>query len=102
MWRPNYMTHKYDLTRVEFPPYSEECWGTTYACQWPETVIYQLASAGLEEKHPTVWQILQNWDMPDDRLHELQSYVVDDGMSIEDAAATWVEENPDVWQSWAS
>ncbi|MDQ0867803.1 glycine betaine/proline transport system substrate-binding protein [Arthrobacter sp. V1I9] len=41
MWRPNYMTQKYDLTRVEFPEHTKECWGTTYACQWPETVIYQ-------------------------------------------------------------
>lgn len=31
MWRPNYMTQIMDLTRIEFPPYSDECWGTTYA-----------------------------------------------------------------------
>jgi glycine betaine/proline transport system substrate-binding protein len=101
MWRPNYMTQIMDLTRIEFPPYSDECWGDTYACQWPETVIYQLASSEMEEKHPTVWNLLKNYDMPDKRLAELQSYVVDDGMTIPDAAQKWVDENPDVWQEWA-
>lgn len=101
MWRPNYMTQVMDLTRIEFPPYSDECWATTHACQWPETVIYEMASSELEEKHPTAWRILQNYDMPDERLAELQSYVVDDGMSIPDAAEKWVDENPDVWQAWA-
>ena len=101
MWRPAYPTHAMDLTRIEFPPYSEECWGKTYACQWPETVIYQLASAGMEEAHPTAWNILQNYEMPDERLAELQNYVVDDGMSIPDAAQKWVDDNPEIWQAWA-
>jgi glycine betaine/proline transport system substrate-binding protein len=100
MWRPNYMTHKYDLTRVEFPPHTEECWGKTYACQWPETVIYQVASAGLRDKHPTVWNILQKYSLNDEQLHALQSLVVDDGMSIEQAAKTWIEQNPEVWKAW--
>lgn len=101
MWRPNYMTHKLDLTRVEFPEYSDECWGTTFACQWPETVIHTLGSAALEEKHPAVWNILQNYEMPNERLSELQSYVVDDGMTHEDAAQKWIDENPEVWKAWA-
>ena len=33
--------------------------------------------------------------MPDERLHELQSYVVDDGMTFPDAAQKWVDENPE-------
>jgi len=101
MWRPAYPTHAMDLTRIEFPPYSDECWATTHACQWPETVIYQLASAGMEETHPTAWNLLQNYEMPDERLAELQNYVVDDGMSIPDAAQKWVDENPEIWQAWA-
>lgn len=100
MWRPNYMTHKYDLTRVEFPPHTKECWGKTYACQWPETIIYQVASDGIQSQHPTVWKILQNYDLNDAQLHALQSLVVDDGLSIEAAATTWLEDNPKVWRAW--
>ena len=100
MWRPNYMTQIMDLTRVEFPDYSDECWGKTYACQWPETTIYQLASAGMKDKYPTAWKILQNYEMPDDRLKKLMGYVVDDGMTFPDAAQKWVDENEDVWKAW--
>jgi glycine betaine/proline transport system substrate-binding protein len=100
MWRPNYLTHKYDLTRVEFPPHTEECWGKTYACQWPETIIYQVASAELPEKHPTVWKILQNYELGDEQLESMQALVVNDGLSIEEAATTWVKDNPEVWKAW--
>ncbi|MEE1757677.1 glycine betaine ABC transporter substrate-binding protein [Streptomyces sp. SP18BB07] len=100
MWRPNYLTQKYDLTRVEFPPYSDKCWKTTHACQWPETVIYRTASAGLESKHPTVWKLLQNYELDDKQLSSMQSLVVNDGMSIEDAAKNWVKENREVWTAW--
>ncbi|MFF9778765.1 glycine betaine ABC transporter substrate-binding protein [Streptomyces sp. NPDC013978] len=100
MWRPNYLTHKYDLTRVEFPPHSAKCWATTYACQWPETVIYRVASAGLESKHPTVWKILKNYSLNDEQLSSMQKLVVDDGMSIKDAAKTWMKQNREVWTAW--
>jgi len=96
MWRPNYLTHKYDLTRVEFPPHTKECWGVTYACQWPETIIYQMASAKLPEKHPTVWKILQNYTLDGEQLKGLQALVVEDGLSIEEAAKKWVKDNPQV------
>jgi glycine betaine/proline transport system substrate-binding protein len=100
MWRPNYMTHKFDLTRVEFPPYSDKCWGTTYACQWPETVIYHITSDDLQEKHATVWNIIQNYDLNGDQLQEMQSMVINDGMDTQEAAKTWMEENPEVWKAW--
>jgi glycine betaine/proline transport system substrate-binding protein len=101
MWRPNYMTQIMDLTRVEFPPYTDECWGTTYACQWPETVIYQLASDDVPQKYPTVWNILQNYEMPDERLAQMQKYMIEDGMSYADATKKWADENEEVWQAWA-
>lgn len=100
MWRPNYMTHKYDLTRVEFPTHTKECWGKTYACQWPETIIYQVASAGLKTEHPTVWNILQKYTLNDEQLKSMQALVVEDGLSIEKAAQKWVKDNAEVWQAW--
>jgi glycine betaine/proline transport system substrate-binding protein len=101
MWRPNYMTQKYDLTRVEFPEHTKECWGTTYACQWPETVIYQWASSVIEKDHPTLWRILQNYDLNNDQLQELQAKVIDGGLSPQDAVKDWMQDNRDVWTSWA-
>ncbi|MEX0158718.1 MULTISPECIES: glycine betaine ABC transporter substrate-binding protein [unclassified Microbacterium] len=100
MWRPNYLTQKYDLTRVEFPEYSEECWGETYACQWPETTIYQVASSIVEKDHPTAWGILQNYDLNNEQLQEMQLLVIDDGLTPKEAAQAWMEDNREVWTGW--
>lgn len=100
MWRPNYLTQKYDLTRVEFPPYSDKCWATTHACQWPKTVIYRVASSEFQSGHPTVAKILQKYDLDDEQLSQLQALVVEDGKSIKEAAETWVKDNREVWTAW--
>ncbi|WP_309130478.1 glycine betaine ABC transporter substrate-binding protein [Brevibacterium sp.] len=100
MWRPNYMTQKYDLTRVEFPEYTEECWGDTYACQWPETIIYQLASTVIEEDHPTVWNLARNYNLNNEQLQDMQSLVIDEGLSPQEAVELWMDDNRDVWTGW--
>jgi|GEM_PF-2658037 len=102
MWRPNYMTQKYDLTRVEFPTHTKECWGNTYACQWPETVIYQWASSSVEKDHPTLMKILKNYNLNNDQLQAIQSKVIDGGLSPQEAVKDWMQENRDVWTSWAA
>ncbi len=101
MWRPNYMTQKYDLTRVEFPEYTDECWGDTYACQWPETIIYQAASKTIKDDHPTTWNIIKNYDLNNGQLQEMQLMVIDDGLSPKEAVEAWMDDNRDVWAGWA-
>ncbi|WP_314191865.1 glycine betaine ABC transporter substrate-binding protein [uncultured Arthrobacter sp.] len=100
MWRPNYMTQKYDLTRVEFPPNTKECWGKTYACQWPETVIYKWASSSIEKNHPTLMKILKNYDLNNDQLQQMQEQVINDGKSPQEAVKNWMQQNRDVWTKW--
>jgi len=100
MWRPNYMTTKYDLTRVDFPEHTDECWGETYACQWPNTEIFQIASSVVKADHPAVWGILQNYSLNDEQLRQLQSLVIDEGMTPAEAAESWMKDNREIWTQW--
>jgi glycine betaine/proline transport system substrate-binding protein len=101
MWRPHYVTLKYDLTRVEFPPYTAKCWGTTYACNWEDIEIYNLTSGGFAEKHPLADAMVKKFDLSNEQARTMMEMVNNDGMTPEAAAAKWIEDNQKVWQAWA-
>lgn len=100
MWSPHSVTAQYDVTMVEFPPYSDECWGTTYACGWDEDFNFGYTSAGLAESHPVAHEMLENFDLSLDSMHEIIAAVDNDGQSIEEAVTSWMSANESTWQSW--
>ncbi|WP_373461661.1 glycine betaine ABC transporter substrate-binding protein [Arthrobacter sp. V1I9] len=55
----------------------------------------------IEKDHPALWRILQNYDLNNDQLQELQAKVIDGGLSPQDAVKDWMQDNRDVWTSWA-
>lgn len=100
MWSPHYLTAKYDLTRVEFPPYFEGCWGDTYACDWGPLQIEKMTSADFSETYPAAAQILDNYNLSADQLGEMMVQMIDEGEKADVVVAEWMEKNPSVWQAW--
>lgn len=102
MWSPSYTGLTLDLTKIELPPYTPECWGTTYACDWGDVGVQSLAHPEFESMYPTYARILRAYDLNDDQFVEIITKVNEDGMDPNEAVAEWLDENPDVWQRWAS
>ncbi|MBN2111342.1 MAG: glycine/betaine ABC transporter, partial [Methanosarcinaceae archaeon] len=53
-----------------------------------------LTRTGFDEDHPEFYQLIQNFEMD---LSEIESIMIsiDQGMTAEEAAADWLEENPE-------
>jgi glycine betaine/proline transport system substrate-binding protein len=104
MWKPHYLTSKYDLTRVEFPKFTPDCWGEgkSYACNWAEVIIHKLTSAGFADAYPTAARILKNYDLDNAQIGDILELVVEQGMTPKDAVAEWMKANSKVWQAWGS
>jgi glycine betaine/proline transport system substrate-binding protein len=105
-WTPTAAVGKYDLVKVELPPYTEECGAAAAAgdggvdCDYPEDVLIKAASAQLEEKDPAVWQFLQNFQITtDDQLGMLPAFEID-GEDPAAVAAEWVAANESTWSAW--
>ncbi|MEN2466689.1 glycine betaine ABC transporter substrate-binding protein [Ornithinibacillus sp. JPR2-1] len=88
-WSPHWKFAKYDLKYLEDPK------GTFGGAETIETMVRK----GLKDDLPEAYQVLDNffWT-PED----LESVMLDisEGMSEEEAAAKWVEENPDKVAEW--
>jgi glycine betaine/proline transport system substrate-binding protein len=104
-WTPHVIQAKFDLTRIELPPVTDECLDAqannpeAVDCDYPEDVLMKIVWPGLEELAPEAYQFLQNFNYTnDDQVFMLGK--IDEGMSVDEAAQAWIDENEDVWRAW--
>ena len=105
-WQPHWLHAELDLAEIELPEVTEECLAAaesgdgTYDCDYPDDVLYKAANAGLEEKNPAAFAFLQNFQLTIDQQNAIAALVDSEGMDPAAAAQQWIDENPDIVQSW--
>lgn len=102
-YEPHALFAKYDLVQVALPEYTEECHANpqagTVACAYPVDPLRKMFSTKLAERAPAVYAFLQKMSY-DNEAHETMLAALDEGQTIEQAAADWIKNNPDIWQKW--
>ncbi|RDW18190.1 glycine/betaine ABC transporter substrate-binding protein [Oceanobacillus arenosus] len=88
-WNPHWKFQKYDLKYLEDPK------GTF----GEEEVIKTMVREGLKEDMPEAYQVLDNFYWTPEEMEEVMT-AIQDGADPIDAAATWVEENPERVAEW--
>ena len=100
-YSPHALFQEYDLLQVELPTYSDECYAdpAMVDCAYPKDELLKIFSAELEEKDADVYSFLSNMNYGSDAQIEMLA-MLNEGMSVEEAAQAWVDANEDVWQDW--
>ncbi len=101
-WTPHSAFSKFDLSPFELPTYSDECYASgAVDCDYPDDVLFKIMWDQLEEEAPTAFTILTNFNYTnEDQIFMLG--LMDEGMSVDEAAAEWMAANESTWQSWTS
>ncbi len=105
-WTPHWIFAVYDLTEIELPPYSDECWGIggiepgDFACGFPEEPMYNVARVGFSEEHPEAYAFLKNMWLTTEQQQDMLFWVDVEGMSVDDAVLRWMAANEDIWRAW--
>ncbi len=111
LWTPHSAHNTYDLTEVRLPEYTEECYASTagddatgegVACDYPADDLFKIVSKDLATTSPAVDAFIKKMSITTDDQIEMLAAVEVDGLSIEEAAAAWIEAHPDTWQAWLS
>jgi glycine betaine/proline transport system substrate-binding protein len=104
-WTPHWAQDKYDLTNVELPVVTPACEAAAadnvdaYACAYPPDPLYKAFNDGLEAKAPAAFAFLSAMSYRNDDQNGI-GLEISDGTDPAEAAQTWIDANPDVWQSW--
>ncbi|MDQ4055459.1 MAG: ABC transporter substrate-binding protein [Actinomycetota bacterium] len=101
-YEPQWLFAEIPLQKVALPPYEEGCQDdpAKVDCDYPETELKKILSTSwVDEGGPGV-ELVQNFQWTNEDQNLVAKYISDEGMSPEDAAARWVEENPDKVEEW--
>jgi glycine betaine/proline transport system substrate-binding protein len=106
MWAPHWVQAAYDLTEIELPPYTDECYGIgsdtpgDFACDFPAEALYNVARVGFKDEHPKAYQFFKNMNLTTEAQQEMLVLVDVKGMSVEEAVRIWMGDNEDTWRAW--
>ncbi len=109
-WTPNWVELKYPGKFVEFPAYAPECetdpeWGInpefTYDCGNPKGGwLKKAAWSGMAETWPCAARTLQKIRFTNKQIADASLLVDINGMSPEEAAVVWLQQHPEISQTW--
>jgi glycine betaine/proline transport system substrate-binding protein len=92
-WEPHPMNKNFELTYLSG---GDEWFGANYG----GATVHTNVRAGYLQECPNVGRLLQNLRFTLPMENEIMSGILDGGEAPEDAAAGWLEENPDVLETW--
>ena len=101
-WMPSAAVGKYGLINIVLPKPTVDCASETDKCDgdYPEDVLFKVASAKLEAKDAKVFKFFKNYKMSTaDQLATLPAVEID-GRPAAEVAAEWIAANEAVWSAW--
>ncbi len=103
-YEPQYFNAEVPMQRVALPPYEDGCQDDpqTVACDYPETELKKIAGTEWADSGSSAVGLVQNFTWTNEDQNLVAGYIAADGMSPEDAAAKWIEENQDKVEAWLS
>ncbi|UXX81506.1 ABC transporter substrate-binding protein [Roseovarius pelagicus] len=106
---PHWLFSTYDMRPVKLPPYTEGCNedpkvgvnpNATFDCDFVRGDVRKVAWAGMEEKWPNAYALLEALEISNEQQIELINMVDQKGQSIDEAVAYWLKNNESSWSSW--
>jgi glycine betaine/proline transport system substrate-binding protein len=101
-YEPQWLFAELELQKVALPPYEEGCQDdpAEVDCDYPETELKKIASTEWVEEDSAAVTLVENFQWTNEDQNLVAKYISEDGMSPEDAAAKWVDENQDKVDAW--
>lgn len=111
-WVPSWVTGLYDLTKLDEPEHTEECWAgieaaleedgelPDEACAWPVSEINIAVTDEFAEEAPDVTEMLRNYETTLEQNDKALAYMAENEVGHQEAAIWFLQEYPDTWTEW--
>lgn len=101
-WEPTWILGRYDMTRLEEPPYDEKIWNSEnkFLCTWLTATTYVVANSDFVKGNPSLAEVLRKYSTGLDQNQKALAWLQDNGNDLEKGAIWFLEEYPETWRSW--
>ena len=103
-YEPQWFFSEMDLVKIELPPYTPGCDDdpAKVDCDYPPYKLNKLISSKFADSGEPSVDLIKNFHWTNDDQNIVSTYIAQDGMSPDDAAKKWIEDNPDKVNAWLS
>jgi glycine betaine/proline transport system substrate-binding protein len=101
-YEPQWFFNEMDLQRVKLPPYKEGCDADAAKvnCDYPPYKLNKLISKKFADSGSPAVDLVKNFTWTNEDQNTVSTYIAKDGMTPDDAAEKWIEDNPDKVDAW--
>ena len=99
-WGPTWVLGKYDMTQLQEPAWTQECWDTTKACAYAVEQVTIAVSKEFSETAPDLMAFLKKYRTSEKMVSQMLAYMQDNKAEAKDAAINFLKTQPDVWTQW--
>ena len=100
MYNPTWPMAKFDLTQVEEPEFTKECWQKDKKCAFQLSQIRKLVHIELPHRAPEVAKFLGKLQLDSDEISRILLALKEKDLKPEEAALDWLEKNESTWTKW--
>ena len=103
-YEPQWFFSEMDLVKIQLPPYTPGCDDdpAKVDCDYPPYKLNKLISSKFADSGEPSVDLIKNFHWTNDDQNIVSTYIAQDGMSPDDAAKKWIEDNPDKVDAWLS
>ena len=101
-WDPTWIMGKLDMTMLEEPPYSKECWDGNKACAYPAARCDIIVHKSLVKTAPDVVEFLSKYHTTMDINRKFLLHMQETGGKPADGAMWFLKNYEDLWTKWVS
>ena len=101
-YEPQWLHSQEQFARVQLPEHTEGCDADpqTVACGYPPYQLDKVVSADFAENGGEAYEVVRNFRWTNEHQNAVANMITNEGMSPEEAAEAWADENEDVWRAW--
>jgi glycine betaine/proline transport system substrate-binding protein len=101
-YEPQWFFSQMKLVHIDLPPYTEGCDADAAKvnCDYPPYELNKLISTKFADSGSPAVDLVKNFTWTNDDQNIVSAYIADNGMSPDDAAKKWIEENQDKVDAW--
>ena len=103
-YEPQWFFSEMKLVKVDLPPYVDGCDAdpAKVDCDYPPYDLNKLISTSFADSGSPAVDLIKKFSWTNDDQNLVSKYIAEDGMSPDDAAQKWIDDNPDKVDAWLS
>ncbi|MGH8485527.1 MAG: ABC transporter substrate-binding protein [Pseudomonas sp.] len=107
-WSPTPLMGRFQLVRLEEPPFNEAAWKTLTDASNPKpqgsrSLPAKLSigvSAAFKQQYPELVEMFAKVDLPIETLNQTLAHMSEHRQQPKDAAQQFLKDHPDIWKAW--